>query len=214
MIKISVKGLAKYMRSGPAAQRKVLRDYKFPKEDEPKAMRLYYREALDSIRAYHGSQRPANWLREQGDRLSQLALLADGMSRTRLRNNVRALRHYADNFANRQFTVLDDLRLELTFDSVRVTVAPDLHVREASKEKIIKMDFGKSEPDGEMVKIIAQSMFEAFRVNRGSITPSSVLYLDVARGDEHRGARVGSRLLTDIKAACKNIEALWGTITK
>lgn len=214
MIKISVKGLAKFMTSSPAAQRKVLHDYKFPDEDEPKAMRLYYGEAVDSVRAYHSGQLPVSWLREQADHISQLASSADGMKGTRLRNNVRGLRHYADNFSNRQLTVLGDLKLALMFDGVRVTVVPDLHVQEGSREKIIKMDFAKAQPEGELVKIIVQSMFEAFRVEQGSITPSAVLYLDVARGDEHRGARVGSRLFTDIKAACKNIEALWGTITK
>jgi hypothetical protein len=135
------------------------------------------------------------------------------MSRTRLKNNGRALRQYADNFANRQFAILSDLRLALVFDNVRVTVAPDLHVREGTKEKILKLDFGKSEPENSLVKIIVQSMFEAFRVQR-SITPSSILYFDVARGDEHRGARLSSRVLTEIRAACKNIEGLWGTITK
>ncbi len=214
MIKISVKGLAKFMTSSAAAQRKVLQDYKFPNEDEPTAMRLYYGEAVDSIKAYYLRQLPLNWLREQADRISQLASTVNGMSATRLKNNVRGLRQYADNFGNRRFTILGDLRLALEFGSVKVTVVPDLHLREGTKEKILKLDFAKAQPDEEMVKVIVQSMFEAFRVNQGTITPSSVLYLDVARGDEYRGARVGSRLLTDIKAACKNIEALWGTITK
>lgn len=214
MIKISVKGLAKFMVSSPAAQRKVLQDYKFPDEDEPKAMRLYYGEAVDCIKAYHLRQLPVNWLREQADRVNQLASTVGGMSETRLKNNVRGLRQYADNFARRQFTILGDLRLGLVFGGVRVTVVPDLHVREGSKEKIVKLDFAKAQPDEGLIKIIVQSMFEAFRVDQGSITPSSVLYLDVARGDEYRGARVGSRLLRDMRAACKNIEALWSTITK
>ncbi|MDX6403865.1 MAG: hypothetical protein QOH70_1320 [Blastocatellia bacterium] len=214
MIKISLKGLAKFMTSSPAGQRKVLHDYKFPNEDEPKAMRLYYGEAVDSIKTYHLRQLPVTWLREQADRISQLATTVTGMSETRLRNNVRGIRQYADNFASRRFTILGDLRLALAFDTVRVTVVPDLHVREGSREKIVKLDFAKAQPDHELIKIITQSMFEALRVGQGSITPSSVLYLDAARGDEHRGARVGSRLMTDIRAACQNIEALWGTITK
>jgi hypothetical protein len=61
MIKIGVKGLAKFMTSTAAAQRKVLQDYKFPDEDEPKAMRLYYGEAVDSIRTYHGRELPVDW---------------------------------------------------------------------------------------------------------------------------------------------------------
>jgi hypothetical protein len=137
------------------------------------------------------------------------------MTGTRLKNNARGLRQYADNFGTHRFTILGDLRLELVFGNVRVTVVPDLHVREGAKEKIIKVDFAQAQLDEEMVRIIVQSMFEAFRsAYNGRITPSSVLYLDAARVDEYRGARVGSRLLTEIKAACKNIEALWDTITK
>lgn len=177
-------------------------------------MRLYYGEALDAIKAYHRRQLPVTWLRDQADTISQLAYSVNGRTRTRLRNNARGLRQYADNFASRQFAILGDVRLALVFENVRVTVAPDLHVREGTRERIVKLDFGKSAPQGSLVKIIVQSMFEAFRDGRTSVTPSSVLYLHVARGDEHRGTRVGSRVLTDIKAACKNIEALWGTITK
>jgi hypothetical protein len=214
MIKMSVKGLAKFMMSSPAAQRKVLQDYKFPDEDEPKAMRLYYGEAVQSIKDFHLGQLPLNWLREQAERINQLASTVNGMGGTRLRNNVRALRQYTDSFASRRFTILGDLRLSLVFGSVRVTVVPELHVREGSREKIVKLDFAKTQPKEDLVKIIVQSMFEAFQVDQGSITASSVLYLDVARGAEYRGARVGSRLLTDIRAACNNIEALWDTITK
>src|SRR5438552_2972289 len=105
MIKMSVKGLAKFMVASPAAQRKVLQDYKFPDEDEPKAMRLYYGEAVDSIKAYHLRQLPVDWLLQQADRIGQLASTVNGMTRTRLRNNVRGLRDYADNFASRRLTV-------------------------------------------------------------------------------------------------------------
>ena len=136
------------------------------------------------------------------------------MTRSRLNNNARAVRQYAENFGARKFTILDDLKLSLIFGNVRVTVMPDLHVREASKERIVKLGFSRTEPDGEVVRIISQSMFEAYRTAEGAITSSNVLYLDVARGIEHRGARVGARLMTDIKAACENIEALWNTIPK
>jgi predicted RNA-binding protein with EMAP domain len=214
MIKISLTGLAKFMTSGPAAQRKVVHDYRYPDEDEPKAMRLYYLEAVDSIKAYHLNKHPAAWLNEQAERIGDLAATVGGMTRSRLNNNARAVRQYAENFGARNFTILNDLKLALVFGSVRVTVIPDLHVREANKEKIVKLGFARTQPDGQLVKIVSQSMFEAYRTAEGAITSSNVLYLDVARGIEHRGARVGARLMTDIKAACENIEALWDTIPK
>ena len=214
MIKISLTGLAKFITSGPAAQRKVVHDYKYPDEDEPKAMRLYYLEAVDSIKAYHLNKHPEAWLHQQAERIGNLAATVSGMTRSRLNNNARAVRQYAHNFGPRKFTILDDLKLALVFGSVRVTAIPDLHVREVNKEKIVKLGFSTTEPDGQIVKIISQSMFEAYLTADGAITSSNVLYLDVARGTEHRGARVGARLMTDIRAACENIEALWNTIAK
>jgi len=214
VIKISLTGLAKFMTSGPAAQRKVVHDYKYPDEDEPKAMRLYYLEAVDSIKAYHLNKHPATWLDQQAERIGELAATVSGMTRSRLNNNARAVRQYAQNFGARKFTILDDLKLALFFGSVRVTVIPDLHVREYKKEKIVKLGFSRSEPEGQLVRIVSQSMFEAYRTAEGAITSSNVLYLDVARGIEHRGARVGARLMTDIRAACENIEALWDTVAK
>ena len=44
MIKISLKGFAKYMVANSAQQRKILTDYKYP-QPEGQAMATYYREA-------------------------------------------------------------------------------------------------------------------------------------------------------------------------
>jgi hypothetical protein len=49
MIKISLKGLAKFMTASPSAQRKVLRDYKYPKP-EGEAQASFYRDARRDIR--------------------------------------------------------------------------------------------------------------------------------------------------------------------
>jgi len=180
MIKISLTDLAKFMTSGPVAQRKVVHDYRYPDEDEPKAMRLYYLEAVDSIKAYYLNKHPSAWLHQQTERISDLVVTVGGMTRSRLNNNARAVRQYAENFGARKFTIIDDLKLALVFGNVRVTVMPDLHVREANKEKIVKLGFSRTEPDGEVVRIISQSMFEAYRTAEGAITSSNVLYLDVA----------------------------------
>ena len=212
-IKISVKGLAKFMTATPSGQRKILREFKFPDDDEPRAMRVYYGEAVDAITAYHKHSKDRQWLLDQADLCSDLATSLGGRSATRLRNNARALRQYADHFHRRKFQVLPDLKLALSHSDVRISVIPDLHVREGAKKKIIKLDFSKN-PDDEQSRIISQCMFEAFRESQGKITPSAVLYLQVAIGAEVRGARVGSRLMGDFKAACENINALWDTITR
>jgi hypothetical protein len=86
VIKMSVKGLAKFMTASPSGQRRILREFKFPDEDEPRAMRLYYGEATDAIKAYHSNGHARQWLHDQADALSQLAMSLGGQSAIRLRN--------------------------------------------------------------------------------------------------------------------------------
>ena len=61
MVSITLKGLAKFMVATPAQQRKILRDYKYPKE-EGQAMAQYYKEARDVIYSFHKNKHPKEWL--------------------------------------------------------------------------------------------------------------------------------------------------------
>jgi len=135
-----------------------------------------------------------------------------GGSGPRLQNNARAIEQYAQNFSNREIDILPDLDLSFTADGVRVKINPDLHVSEGGREKIVKLEFAKDEPLPEVVKIICQAMFDAAAVNGHKYTAASVLYFDVARGTEHRGARQRARMKGEIDAALKNIVSLWPCI--
>lgn len=212
MIRISVRGLAKYMTAGPAAQRNVLRDYKFPGDPEPFAMRLYYTEARDCVEAFHRDNNNRPWLRGKSADLAQLASLNIGATAARLRNNARALAQYEAIFGERRFTVLPPVRLHLLVGRVRVSIIPDLSVREGSMRKLVRIDFASKETPNEQIKIMCQCMFEAARTTSSTVTTGSILYLDVARGREHRGARIGARVRSDIEAACETIEAVWDSI--
>ena len=64
-IKMSLTGLAKYVASSPAPQRKILQDHKFPASDEAFAMRVYYREATDILKDFIDRQGSNEWLRQQ-----------------------------------------------------------------------------------------------------------------------------------------------------
>ena len=211
MIKLSLKGFAKYMVANSAQQRKILRDYKYP-DPEGKAQITYYREARDYIKAYHQNGHDKKWLIDRHSSLASNAAAASGGTKTRLQNNARAVRQYARHFAGRQFEILPDISLSLIFPEVQVTVFPDLHVIERKKEKIIKLEFAKNAPDPRLIKIMSQALFEAQSEAGMGLTSASVLVLDVSRGEEHRGARVGSRLGTEIEAACENIAAIWDGI--
>ena len=208
MIKISVKGLAKFMTSTERGKRKVLKDFKYPdQEGLPQA--LYYREARDFIEAHHKNGYPPQWLLEKAMTLSLLAQTMTGRSVTRLRHNARALREYATLWGAKQFEILKELRLDLRYDGVRVTVVPDLHIREKGVEKIIKFDFSSRPPDDQIPRIIGQAMFEAMTESGRGIKASNVLYVDVPRKRVIKGARMGARMSGEIRAACENVEAIW-----
>ena len=211
-IKLSVAGLAKYMTSSPANQRKVLRDYKYPDEDQPIAMRMYYKDAVDRIHALHASNADSTWLVGQAKQLEALARSATGSTGTRLRNNARALDAYANYFTKKKYQVLSPARLRKQFGDVLVTVSPDLHVVERKQEKVLKFHFSKDAPSKESVKIVSQLMYEAAADQLKNLKSSSVLFVDVGRGEEHKGARAGARTLREIEAACKNIAGLWSGI--
>jgi len=209
MIKLGVKGLADFMTSGPAKQRKILRDYKYPDADEAFAKRIYYREARDYVAAFHANQHDRDWLEGKAMEIGQLANVLGGASGLRLNHNSRALNEYSVGFSARRFEIQDDIRLSIEIRGVRVSVIPDIVVKERGKEKLVKLDFSSKAPPEPQVKIICQVMFEAARGVLEDLTGSSILYLDVPRGKQYLGARAGARTVQDIGAACENIAAIW-----
>jgi hypothetical protein len=212
MKQLSVKGLADYMTSSAAGQRNLIKQYKYPGEDEARAKILYYREARDRIVAFHRTARNAQWLTSQAANLLGIASLTSGKTRTRLRHNARALVAYGNYFSNKNFTVLEELPLSIIYGDVRVTAYPDLHVNEGNQEKLIKLDFSKEALPNEARRIICQVFLEASTQAGMNFLGKNILLFDVTRGEEYKLARVGSRMRTNIEAACKTISAIWDTI--
>jgi hypothetical protein len=199
MIKITVKGLAKFMTNGPASQRKVLRNFKFPKP-EGFVQTIYYGEARRAIRDYHSKGNDPATLARAIEDLRVEADRATGQAQTRLEHNIRAVEGYLKHFANRRLTVLETPRLGYSHQNVAVGATPDLFVEEKGREKLIKL---------ELVKIILQVMYEAAVSNGIRVRPQDVIYLDASRAVQHKGAKVRARLTREIEAACENIEAMW-----
>jgi len=211
MIKMGVKGLAKFMAASSAGQRKVLRDYKFP-DEEGTAQAAYYREARDLVAEFHRNAHPTQWLREKAAVLQSAAASLGGRVATRLRHNSRGLNDYAVHFPSRTYEILTERKFYVTFGDVRISILPELHVREKERERFLKLEFAKNEPGEETIKVVSQIMFEAALAAKIPVTSSDVLYVDVARGKAYKGARVGSRMKAEIEAACANISAMWDSI--
>lgn len=200
------------MTASAGRQRTIIRQHKYPNDDEAAAPRLYYQPARDRIVRYHRQGHKVAWLLAQAEALDEKAGGGPDRAAVRLRHNANALRAYAQNFGDRRFEILSPLKLSLQYSDVRISAAPDLHVRENGTEKIIKLDFGAKEQAPEIIKVISQGMFEAARLGGHEFTTKDVLYLDVMRGRSHRGARLGARLGGDIEATCLNISAIWETL--
>lgn len=210
---VSLTGLADFMTASAVRQRTIVKQYKYPDDDEARAKVLYYREARDRIAMYHRSPRAPAWLHAQATELQQLARRSPkGRSRVRLEHNARGVTAYAEHFSSKKYSVQRNLRLELRYGDVRVSVVPDLYVIDGPKPKLIKLEFGVEPPTADEVRIISQGLFEAAVAAHLDVGSAQVLYVDVPRGIEHKGARAGARMQRNIEASCHNFSAIWDTV--
>jgi hypothetical protein len=208
MIRLTAKGLAKYMTGGPAAQRKILRDYKYP-EPEGAVQVKYYAEARLAIEQYHSSGNDATVAVAAVDELHTKAARLSGRKQDRVKNNIRAFESYLRNFEKKKLTILSSPDLKFTHGQVVVSAFPDLYVRDGQRHKIIKMDFSKGEPIPRAIRIVLQVTYVAANDRNLPVTAKDVIYVDVSRGKSYTGAKVRTRLMRDVEAACQTIEDVW-----
>lgn len=213
MIKLSFHALADFMSSSPAKQRKTLFDYKYPDEDEPTAKRLYYRESRDAIRGYHAGSKDSEWLEDKASRLEDLASVNPSKpASVRLKSNSRALRAYARNYDSDAIILSDPFKGSLTYGDIVISVNTDLRGIERKKEKIIRLDYSRDEPDAKYCSIAAQIMFEAACEADIDLPTSAFVIRHIESRTDYTPARKGARILRDIEATCENIQAIWQTL--
>lgn len=212
--KLSLRGLSKYMTASAHAQRKILREFKYPNEAGAAAMRHYYVPATEAILLHHADNKGEDWLQQRASALeADAASTSQEGKRRKLKSNATALRHYARHFAARKFKdVKRGPTWSLAYEDVVISVRPDLHVLENGTEKVIRLGFPLHGVSTEAVKIMAQGLLAAASQSLG-LGSSQVLYFDLPRGTVTKG-RAGAKLGKDIKAACATISTLWDSITR
>jgi hypothetical protein len=211
-IKISVTGLVKFMKSGPATQRTLLKTYKFPTEKNVKKRPqiVRYSEARTAIKKYHENSNDVATLLAAVTALEKKAATAGPDKDTsRLRDNIRAIEAYMKYFSKSKFVVLENPRPKYIHSSVEVSTSPDLFVEENGNKKLIKLDFNVSPLDSESIKIILKVMYEASISKNLTVKPKDVIYLDVSRNEQYNGEKLNQKLKNDIDAACETIEDIW-----
>ncbi|MCB9357705.1 MAG: hypothetical protein H6508_00390 [Calditrichaeota bacterium] len=214
MIRISLKGFAKYFcTSSAATRRKILADYKFP-QPEGLAQAQYYEHARRAIVTFHERDNDERWM---ADRITSLRGSAVETENSRIRqkwnNNALALQRYLAGFGGKQFDVLPNTRRGMVIGDVRIGVFPDLHVIERSREKYIKIEYSRNPVEMNYVNVISQVMYECLIQDGQDIDPKDVRFFMLADNSNHKGARLRPRLRNDIVATCETIEALWPRIT-
>lgn len=209
MIRMSLKGLAKFMLASDSGKRTILRNYKYP-SPEAHIQALYYREARDFIKAFYKNGHPLLWLHQEADKLLTLSQEATDTTRVRLGHNARALHQYAENFGDRQFEILKDQKLQMSLGELVVSIIPDLHVRERNQEMLVKLEFSQVEPDARVVRILTQVMSEA--ANQANLGDVDIFLFDVPRAKVYRGSKTGLRMSRELMDASDNITAIWDRV--
>ena len=207
-MRITLTGIAKYMTSSSAQQRKVLRDYKYP-DPEGTAQAAYYRDAYNSIRDYHRNRQGIHWLLSQADDLDDRKQTAPTQqAQIRITHNAQAIRHYSTHFGHRTIQCDSPLSMTYSYAGVLIRVTPDLNGTERGHQRLLKIQFARSSDPDKHAKIVGQIMMEAASLNGLQLRGSSVRVWDCHTGADHQ-ARVRSRIKAEIEAACQNIAAIW-----
>lgn len=207
-IRLTMKGLAKYMTAQPAAQRKILRDYKYP-NPEGQVQARFYSDALNVIRRLISKRTTVDAARNLAAGWRESALRLPPVRRARPVNNARAVEQYIEHFAGHNFELLQHSSLRLTRGAVVISATPDFRVRQGKRVLVLRLEFASQQPSDALLKVMSQVLFEATT----DLPSPTIAIVDVPRGRMIRAKRMGSRLKADIVAACSTIEAIWPTIT-
>lgn len=201
------------MTASPTAQRRILHAAKYSDEEEPQARIHYYDKALKAIKALHKEKKNPDYLLSLADKLASDAdrEAKDGKARI-MRSNARVLAAYAKTLAHHDLEILPRQTFLFPTKGIDVNATPDLLIKSHSGLKFIKFDFTEKGWKLEMRKIILQGVYEAVVKALPKTSVGDVVVQHIQSGHEFCGARMGSRLRSDIEITCANIVAIWPTV--
>jgi len=210
-IKISVAGLAKFMRATASRQRSMLKDYKFPftKDGKRKPQIVRHSEARAAVIKYHSSGNDISILEKAVEELAETSEQHPEKDTSRFSDNVRAIKTYVKYYKDRKFVVLTHPKPKYIHGEVEVSTSFDLYVEEEGTKKLIKLDFNNTKPNEEDINVILKVTHEASIAKELGVQAKNVIYLDVIRQQEFSGKKLNTRLKRDIDAACDTIADIW-----
>jgi hypothetical protein len=210
-IKLSVTGLAKFMNARPAAQRSLLKAYKFSTDSlgnkRPQIVR--YSEARAAIQQYHDNGNKTDILKEAILDLRYKEELPHIKDAARIRDNMRAINNYMRHYSQSQYVLITRPRLKYKHLNVEISATPDLFVDDDGIRKLIKLHFNASSASQESIKFILKIMHEASSNAGLRVDAKNVIFLDLSRNQSYSGSPLNKNLRRDVNAACENIADIW-----
>ena len=222
--RISVNKLSEYLVAKGARQRSILRNQKFPN-----IAGMYYAEAANAVSACLASNlEDTSRIAQQIRVLEQQSPETAGAIR-RVNSNIDALESFE--------ALLDDIDLKgataelgeqkpekLVMHGVDISVRPEIILRGAGKsgkEQVgaLKIHFSRTFPltevSGGYVAAVLQRYAEDKLIEGDEIVgPAYCFVIDIGSGTVHSSVKATARRLKDIESDCKNIAAIWPTITQ
>jgi hypothetical protein len=122
------------------------------------------------------------------------------------------IEQYDDYLGDTVAEMLTTRSFAFAHGNVIIKATPDLHLRTSKRETLVKLWLPEDEPSALEIKVLTQCLFEAASAAGLTIPSSAVQLVDVARGEAHAGARMGSRMRAQILAALEAVEARWVTL--
>jgi hypothetical protein len=220
--RISVNKLAEFIDAKAARQRQILRDQKFPTEFKG----MYYKESTEAISTCISSNLENTGIIERTiASLEQQTPDKIGTQR-RIQSNIDALETFE--------AMLDDIDLKgalpslgehapprLTIQNVEISVRPEIVLKGVGKGKqpligALKLHFPRTFPLGDSagyVSALLQEYAKTHLANHGEAFGPYCPVLDVGSKLAFPGVKSTIARMKDIQAACRNIVALWPTIS-
>jgi hypothetical protein len=220
--RISVNKLAEFINAKAARQRQILRDQKFPTEFKG----MYYKEAAESIAVCIASNLENTSIIERTIALLEQQSPDKIGTQRRIQSNIDALESFEAmldeiDLKGAEPSLGDHAPPKLTIQNVEVSVRPDIILKGVGKAKqpligAVKFHFPRTFPlddSAGYVSALLQEYAKTYLAGDGDAHGPYCPVLDIGSRKLHAGAKSTLARMKDIQAACRNIIALWPTIS-
>lgn len=210
MAELSARGLVRYLAAGPAAQRKILYDFKYP-APEGTAQASYYRDLRAAVARFHKDRLPVEWLFRRAVELEVPATGSSAARRTRLAANARAIRSYCEFIPESHYALLPIPHLRMVDGDVTIRVNVDFRILDDGAERMLLLLPAKRVTDEE-ARLHCNLVAEAAERAGLAIPPRAVSAFVLHRGRIVHASASRTKFRTDLEAALQNIAGIWPTI--